>query len=494
MDNAHDFYRDPRVISRILEYCGVPEPAVKDFFHEPGVRELAGSGRIANLARQMTSEYVAGVGNWVKEYKHKSKATSRRPEEAAQLLDHDLNLFRSVWDKRSMIFFMDVEYTSGRYPGEAYTNSGRVFGLLEPVYWSIYDVLKEHGIEPLTLASGQGYHFVFKVDSFDVKGNVTSVAKRMAELGHVEATLAGKYLHIPPEEKRARVVPIDLGKAFDTTGKLLEFVTHEVIRRANRYGVQLPLGVGDLNPGNNMREGINLDLSTYVEPLHTRVMRTAFSIHDKNKSDCGVGHLPIQIEIPRHTPCNGNTLSLGEIHNNRRHFENSANYAGAITASIPECSEGVARLMEHYAKSSLHTFHANFDATREEHPNDWWRTYDRFDLGQIPPCVAYALQNPNPALLQPQQLQTLTRVLTGKKWWHPKHVAGLIRSKYERGHNWSYNWRKYDANTHACGWTRIYGGMLAAGIDSRVDQNCVSHQERELCTGSNCGYNIADYR
>jgi hypothetical protein len=494
MDDVHNFYRDPEVIKRILEYCGVPASATQYFSHEINARELANSHNFFELTKQMTAEYVAGVGPWVKQIKGKSKATSRRPKHLGELLDHDLNLFRSVWDKKSIIFFFDVEYTSGKFPGEAYANPKRVFDLLEPVYWTIFDIFKENNITPLTLSSGQGYHFVFKVDSYNDLNDVTQTAEKLSKVGHVESTLEGKYSNIPLGEKRVRTVSLELGKAFDTAGKLLEFVVHETIRRADRYGVKLPIGVGDLNPGNQMQEGVNLDLSTWIEPINTRVMRTAFSIHDKNKSVDGVSHYPIQIEIPRYTPCNNYTLPLNEIHKNRRHFQNAANYAKAITTEIPECSNGVERLLNAYVKSGLYAFHVNFDQTQEDKPTGWSESYDKFDLRNVPPCVAEIIQHPNPALLQPQHLQTLVRVLTGKTWWHPKHVAGLIRSKYERDHRWTYNWGRYDANTHACGWTRIYGGMLSTGVDARIDQNCVSHQERGLCTGSNCGYNLGDYK
>jgi hypothetical protein len=289
----------------------------------------------------------------------------------------------------------------------------------------------------------------------------------------------------------------DLGRAFDTMGKLSEFVVHKVMERLPNYKLSVPVGIGDLVPGNPMQEIINLDLSTFPSPLYIRVMRTAFSIHDKHKDpkkDIGARHIPVQITLPRYTPCNKNELSLDEIFRNRRHFQNSANYAAAITANIPECTSGADKLVEAYLKSELHKFHQDFDRTLQESPNDWWRTYDQLNLREVPPCVAKALEQPNPALLQPSQIQALVRVLTGKKWWHPKHVAGLIRSKYERNHGWSYNWNKHDANAHANVWVRMYAGLLAAGLDQRTDQNCISHQEKGLCPQPFCGYNLGDYR
>ena len=492
-----EFYHDPHVLRRMLEYCGVPVEETADFELEPGTTSFAKSRRLREIAGKMTAEYLSGWGDYFLRTKGK-RASSRYPEQLGELLDGGLNIFRSVWDRQKIIFLLDVEYVSHKFPLETYTNPWRVFNILEPVYKCLQDVFSEYGIKPMTLATAQGYHFVFEVNSFTSSGEsterreITPVARKLVQAGFLEDTLRGKYTHPIPHKKRRRVLDPELGRAFDTVGKLLEFISHKAIQRLPGYGLKIPVGIGDIVPGNAMQELINLDLSTYADPLFTRVMRTAFSIHDKHKSK-GLD-LPVHLTIPRYTPCNGNELGLPEIFQNRRHFHNSANYARAITMNIPESSEGVARLLDDYQQSSLATFHQDFDQTAQDPSQDWSRTYDRMNLRDVPPCVAYALANPNPALLQPKQIQTLVRVLTAKKRWHPSHVAGLIRSKYERDHHWEFNWQKYDANRHARTWVRFYAGLLATGVDDRIDQNCVSHQEKDLCPRPFCGYNLADYK
>ncbi len=392
---------------------------------------------------------------------------------------------------------MDIEYVSHKYPGESYLNQEATFWKLEPVYRCFWDIFDYYGIKPMTLVTGQGYHFVFDVNSYDKHYNddskqVTDAANELVEAGHLEPTLEGKYEHIPRDQKRKRIVEADMGRAFDAAGKLLEYVVHKAIEMLPSYGLRIPVGIGDLIPGNEKRELINLDLSAFAAPLFTRPVRTAFSIHDKHREK-GLP-IPVQIAIPRYTPCNGNELSLDEVFFNRRHFRNATNYAAAITTNIPDCSKGALLLLEEYLHSDLCKFHLDFDKTEQDRPEEWYKTYDRFNLSEVPPCVARAVANPNPALLQPTQVQTLVRTLTGKRWWHPKHVAGLIRSKYERDHHWSINWKKQDANRHANVWIRFYGGLLAMGLDKRIDQNCVSHQEKGLCFARFCGYNLRDYQ
>ena len=494
MLTPHEFYRQEAVVQRILEYCGVSiEDAAQ--FHLEADSSLQSSKSLERLARKATVEYLSG---WL----GGKKPTSRKPGQTGWFFDQGYDVFRSVWDKQNITFLLDLEYVSHRFPAEAYLNQERVFGLLEPVYQCLWDIFREKGMKPLTLVTGQGYHFVFDVNSYDrpywqKEKQVTDIVRKLEHIGYLEDTLQGKYEHPVPGKKRDRVVEKELGRVFDASGKILEFVVHKALKRLPQYGVKIPITIGDLVTGNAMQETISLDLSTYTSPLHLRVMRTAFSTHQKHhnpKKMTGAEHIPVQIAIPRHTPCNGSILSLREVFKNRRHFEHSANYAKAITLNIPEEGAGVNQLCEEFVGSPLHLFHQDYDTTKTDNPERWPSTYDRFDLRSVPPCVAKMLTDPNPALLQPTQIQTLVRVLTGKQWWHPKHVAGLIRSKYERDFQWDYRFDKHDAAHHANTWVRFYAGLLATGLDERVDQNCISHQEKELCTQSGCGYNLGNYR
>jgi hypothetical protein len=445
MFSVHDYYRDINVIRRILEYCGVPEETASDFKLEENPGRLDDSQKLREITKLMTVEYISGYGKNLLETFGK-KASSRYNEHLGELLDRDLNLFRSLWDREKVTFLLDIEYVSHKYPGEVYLNPSKIYGKMEPLYRCLWDLFSEYGIKPMTIVTGQGYHFVFDINSYNPSKwgikTVTEVAKKLVDIGHVEETIKGKYQHLPWHTKRKRKVELDLGRAFDSVGKLLEFILHQAIPRLTKYGLRLPVGIGDLVPGNPNQEMINLDLSTYASPLYTRVTRSAFSIHDKHKANKWTEHLPVHITIPRYTPFNDNELGLEEVFANRRNFHNSANYAAAIRMNVPEYTDEVLKLIDDYKNSKLFQFHQDFDKTEHENPDDWHRTYDSFNLSEIPPCVSEAVGNPNPSLLQPAQIQTLVRVLTGKEWWHPKHVAGLIRSKYERNWEWDLNWGK----------------------------------------------------
>jgi hypothetical protein len=97
------------------------------------------------------------------------------------------------------------------------------------------------------------------------------------------------------------------------------------------------------------------------------------------------------------------------------------------------------------------------------------------------------LQYPNDHLLKPAGIQQVVRALM-LRGWHPRHIAGLIRSKYERNYGWGKEWFLYDAATRADFYTRIFTGAMTLGYDNLNDFNCESVRARQFCfyAGSNC--------
>jgi hypothetical protein len=77
--------------------------------------------------------------------------------------------------------------------------------------------------------------------------------------------------------------------------------------------------------------------------------------------------------------------------------------------------------------------------------------------------------------------------------WHPRHVAGLICSKYKRNFDWT-QFADVDPGTRADFYTRVFSGLFAAGTDDLVDFNCVSAQEQATCTFSKCGFNLVNFK
>ncbi|MDD5091899.1 MAG: hypothetical protein PHQ23_13410 [Candidatus Wallbacteria bacterium] len=496
MINPSEYYRDPNILRCMIEYCG--GKTAGPVTAESG-QPLDSSSELKQAAGTMTTEYLVGWGKKLLE--ERGRGFESVPlASIGWLMDNGFDIFRSVWDRSHLLLVIDVEYFSKRYPQIPYLDQDYTFCRLEPFYRLIRNGLESFGIHPFVLTTGQGYHFVFQVKI----GSPAYI--ELSAIGHMEDTLKGKYEHLAPDTRRARPVTEEEGKAYDGAGRLLEYLYHLLIEEIRKTGSEIPFLIGDIASGNENMEAVSFDLSGYANPIFMRDIRVAFSTHQKHKAKSykagceAAGMIPIQLSVPRVIPgCLD--IELGEVLHNRRNYAHTANMASGVHCNIPDAGKGVLKLIASYKKSQLYNFHQDFDRTEQEHFTRWHQTYDRFDLGRLPPCVSHALANPNPHLLQPTQLQTLVRVLAGRNWWHPKHIAGLIRSKYERNHGWEVDFHKYDANTWACTWTRIYAGMLADGADDRCDFNCLSHQQKGIawadkayCVKPDCGYSLGDYR
>jgi len=78
--------------------------------------------------------------------------------------------------------------------------------------------------------------------------------------------------------------------------------------------------------------------------------------------------------------------------------------------------------------------------------------------------------------------------------WHPRHIAGLIRSKYERDYGWGEQWLHYDPGSQADFYVRLFSGFFVAGRDELVDFNCQSNKEKQFCFDLDCSCNLAEFR
>ncbi len=98
-------------------------------------------------------------------------------------LRQQLDLGRSLWDRRSLIADLDIEYVNFDRPAEAYLDPDRVFGLQRPIVLAILAMLGEQGIQPLHLLSGRGHHFLWQMH------RDSCAFRQLADLDHVPAPL-----------------------------------------------------------------------------------------------------------------------------------------------------------------------------------------------------------------------------------------------------------------------------------------------------------------
>ena len=107
----------------------------------------------------------------------------------------------------------------------------------------------------------------------------------------------------------------------------------------------------------------------------------------------------------------------------------TAELAAHANTTIPDATRGTGKVLDDYRKSNLAKFHEWF-YSQEQHPAELWpETYDRQPLEILPACARVALETPNDLLLRPAFIRRLVRVMLALGW-HPRHIAGLICSKY----------------------------------------------------------------
>ncbi len=461
MFSVKTYYQNPVIQRRIAEYCGGQEIDPESF----------------------SCEYLVGVKEGISADGY---FLSVQKDKFFWLLDIEADIFRSVWDRESTLFVLDFEYYNIKYPAEAYFNPQEVYFKLEEIYQRIKNIYEKYNLNYLVIQTGQGYHFVFRIP-FNSK-----MHDQLISLGHLEPTLQGKYNSTTG--RRTRRVPLQAGLGFHTAGRILEFVTHILFKNLKDYHGS-PIVYSDVSVGKNY-EAISLDLTMYADPIYLRDIRCPFSVYQKHKIyhkfKFSTQQIPWFIVLLRRYN-KQEFFDFKELVDMRTNISKVLEFAKEVSCIIPEAGNGFLKLLKDYKNSKLYKLHKEFDKVEHDDPKDWWKTYDRFDLNTLPPCVNHCLYFPNDHLLKPTNLQTLTRVLL-KLGWHPKHIAGLIRSKYERNYGWGDTWYKYDAASRANFYVRIYSDLVLSGIDKEEDLNCFSHYEKGYCFKPNCGFKLEDYR
>lgn len=407
-------------------------------------------------------------------------------EELPSWLDRGVELNRSLWDREALICHLDIEYVNFDDPAHAFLHEERIFALQSPVRAAVQEVLGMRGIRPLILMTGRGYHFVWQVH------RTSKAFAELAALGHESSSL--KRLYASARAPTGEHVTPELGAAFAGLGLIMEFVAQEVkALAAARSEVPVELGAIETGGGAHGREMIAIDITEYADPLCTRVMRAPFSIYLKPEQQGlrpghqGSDEFPPVLILPL------GDLTVAEALALRHDPIAAARLAETSWAAIPDVSRPTRRLIKAYRHSPLARFHADFYAQEHDAPALWPETYDRTPLDALSPCARFILEHPNDLLLRPACVQRVVRVLLALGW-HPRHIAGLIRSKYERDHGWGDQWRGYDPATRADFYARVFAGIIATGADDLVDFNCHSAREEGICFVEHCPDNLLRFR
>ena len=426
LETFRAYYRTPAVRSRILEFLGGDTPA------------------------EASCEFITADGTG-----HPLRIPLS-PGELFERLDEGLDICRSLLDHRSLVAHLDVEYVNFDFPAEAYLDPGRAFLLQEPVVRAIRRVLDYHGIDALHVLSGRGHHFAWRIDLG------SRVFSELAEAGRLAATPDLR----PLDGAETTVEPM-LAQAFAGLGMMMEFVARIVQQlAAGECAIPLELTAVEVGRGERGREMISLDLSEYGDPLPTRTVRVPFSAYLKpwqQSYAVGNGNLS-RIGPIIFVPLNG--LDARRALVAMRDPRAAAELAERVSTHIPDQTFGTGSLLRQYRGSALRRSHEYFYSSRHDPPWRWHATYDQASLDDLPDEARDALRFPNDLLLKPSGIRAVTTALL-ERGWHPRHIAGLVRSKFERDHHWGSQWIDYSPGMRADFYVRIFSSA-AISVDAEA--------------------------
>ena len=404
-----EFYKSPAVRARILEFLGGKTPS------------------------QATCEFITADGvEW-------AGREPRVPDELFHSLEEGLDICRSLSDRKSLIAHLDMEYVNFDFAAEPYLDPKRTFELQAPVATVIHRILEHCGIHALHVLSGRGHHYVWRIRRESKIFNI------LCAIGTNAAT--------------AEKEPTQIEKAFSGLGLVMEFLGRLIIELARpKCRIPLELTAVEVAPSERGREMISIDLSEYGDPLRTRTVRVPFSGYLKPWQQVysmgaeNIGKIGAIIFVPT-----GEQETSGAIAA-MRDPERAARWAEHFSTDIPDATRGMGELLCEYMVSDLKRFHDFFYSRSHEPVQRWPETYDRTPLDSLPDKVRSALLFPNDLLLRPSSMRDVTEALVSMGW-HPRHVAGLIRSKFERDYGWGNQWKDYSPMMRADFYARIFAGM-----------------------------------
>lgn len=301
------------------------------------------------------------------------------------------DIFRSILDIGSTVMLLDVELYSSRFKYKFAEDQINTYSTLEPFNQCVMDVLNSFGIVPLTIATGQGYHYVWRVDNGKPESDMLTNLGRsglmepeMSTLEYLNKSFFGDRIfdHYTTRREGANKRPIlEEGARWHATGKLMEYLSNIVMRLAPEYGIDHPIHMGDIHTNYQDNEGINLDISSFEAPIQMRDIRVPFTTHQKQLAS-GNKFAPVRVAIPRFIPAYDNIyghdvdLPLEDLVHLRDNYWDAHNFAQTVRMEIPENATGVARMINSYLQTELAQFHEIFDYSSPDYKEIDWQSND----------------------------------------------------------------------------------------------------------------------
>lgn len=390
------------------------------------------------------------------------------------------DIHRSLWDRDGVIADFYLRYGEGAAPVRGKRSPSQAFTLLDPTVNAAASTLKRYGILPFHYLTASGHHFTWRIPQ-------DSRAYRwLVELGHVPTYLRNHYKSF--QLAGLDGVPIESAKAHAGLSLVMEYLADEVmaaaaVNSAVPIRMAAPRETGADQPGEN----VLIDISAFADPLYRGSVGMPYC-QDSNTSlwqaeegqPCLVYRIPLQ----------GMKVEEGLRIMDKPH--EVMKLSEWLRAEIPDESVPMMTLLVDYTDSALEESHQWFYSLDQHGPGAWGATYDRGMAQIVPECCRRALES-GPTLLQPAVLQNVVRVMLAMGW-HPQHIAGLVRSRYERNASLGDRWSLGCAGAYAEFYVRAFTGNCVVGGDNLSDLSCWEANEKGICPSCECSADLEYYR
>jgi hypothetical protein len=402
------YYDDPHVRARIVEYCG------------------------STLGRRPTAAYLTALG---------LAGSGSAPYDPA----------RSLWDLENLLFFLQVDYENADHPEEPFVHPADALLKLEPAYSACRAVFGSFGLDVLAVLSGRGYHFVGRIPLDALV--VDALASLAGATPCWHAGVAARRPHGLTATMTARHA-----QAAEGLGLIIEHVAHLVLARAWTSPTPFVVNGVRIRNGIGRRDCVSIDFSHLGDPLDVVRIRTAFSAYRRHQQRADLfgpdaASLPPLVALPRGRQPLVSFLTDG------RGFDVGRQAARETHAFVPDVTRGIGELLRDYARSPLAEFHRQFRAEcRAASLLPDWRSQD------LPLCVTAPLEAPDRLLGHPERVQQLVRALLGNGWTAAQ-IAALVEQKYDEAQLPGDRSPRFDPRSRAEFDVRVFSGLVATGAD-----------------------------
>jgi hypothetical protein len=454
---------------------------VENYYRCPAIRR-----RISEFLEADQLDDISAVFITPCDVVHEIGTDFRLPHEINYFYERCFDINRSLWDHTSLIAHFDIEYVNYDFPAEPYLDPLRSFELQQGIVNRIQETLLEYGISPFHMLSGRGHHFVWRINRGSAAfGKLCKTAELPQHLKLRYATKCSPA-NLP--------VSPDLGAAYLGLGKVMEFVAASVKEKCDASTkIPIELSAVEVPPQERGREMVSIDITEYGDLLNTRLIRVPFSLYLKPWKYDGIVNDQIRDRIPVMVSVPFFEMNINEAVEVMRDLKKASELACKASVRIPDQSKQMVNLIDAYENSLIARLHSQFYEQEHTSPELWGISYDRFTTEIIPPCVRTILEYPNDLLLKPAGIRHVVRVLLSLGW-HPRHIAGLIRTKYERNYGWGREWYFYDAATRSDFYTRIFFTQIASGIDKLTHFDCISVCSSGYCQVKNGTCSLEEFK